>query len=61
MSISLGKTYSRLGKLVDGGSQEVIRSVASGIERTLIIGKENDHVGLGRESGGSQESPKQEE
>ena len=42
VSVRLGKTNSRLGKFVDSRSQQVVRSVATGIEGALIIGEEND-------------------
>ena len=46
MGISLGKADPRLGQLVDVGGKQIIRTVAPGVEGSLIIGKENDHVGL---------------
>jgi hypothetical protein len=51
MGISLSKTHSRLRKLVDSRSQQVIRSVAPGIKRALIIGKKNDHIRLSPKNG----------
>ena len=58
MRIGLGKAYPRLGKLINIGGQQVIRSIAPCIERALIIGEKNDYVGLGPERAGRKASAK---
>jgi hypothetical protein len=53
MGIGLGKTHARLRQFVDIGRDQVLGSIATGIQGSLVIGEDKDDIGFSG-SGASQ-------
>ena len=45
MRVGLGEPHPACREIIDGRRVDIVRSVAAGVERPLIIGEKNDNVG----------------